>query len=187
MWCITSPVNLETPTFRSKLAAPSQRMRPSSFWRPKRQKRTWWRRRGLFPTSCSKARSCGRRHATKCVLIGAEEYGRLNTTLPASSRPLRRVIRSASTHPAAHIAARSSPRVPKIATLIGSAGMPSAVYVRRGSALSKGSFAWQRHTAGRTPYAIPAYAGRRRASSAAVLAARRIMDVATFSSRRRVT
>ncbi|HEV8610036.1 MAG TPA: hypothetical protein VGS98_08215 [Thermoanaerobaculia bacterium] len=70
---MTSPVNLETPTLRSKLAAHSHRTRPRASWSTCRQRRTWCRRRGLFPTICSKARSWGRRRATKCVLIGAEE------------------------------------------------------------------------------------------------------------------
>jgi hypothetical protein len=61
------------------------------------------------------------------VLIGAEEYGRLKRTLRASARPLLNVMRSARVHPAERIATTTSRRDPKSATLIGSAGIPSAV------------------------------------------------------------
>ncbi|HEX5134796.1 MAG TPA: hypothetical protein VFW81_05340 [Thermoanaerobaculia bacterium] len=61
------------------------------------------------------------------MLIGAAVYGRSKRTLPASRKPLLKVMRSAWVHPAARIAARISPAVPMTATLIGSAGIPSAV------------------------------------------------------------
>ena len=83
--------------------------------------------------------------------MGADEYGRAKRMLPASRIPLTSVMRSAGDHPAARIPSRSSARVPVNATLMGSAGIPSAVYERRGSGPGSGGRpTWRRQTAGIT-------------------------------------
>jgi len=117
---MTSPVRRDMPTLRSKVAAPIQYASPAF------QSRTWWRRRGLRPSTLSNARSWGRPNK-KCRLTGAEEYGRSKRMLAASRSPDRHVIGSAGSQPAARMAETTSSRVPTRATFSGSAGIPSAV------------------------------------------------------------
>jgi hypothetical protein len=59
--------------------------------------------------------------------MGADEYGRSKSTLPASRSPLLRLMRSARVQPAELMAETRSLCDPTSATLIGSAGIPSAV------------------------------------------------------------